>query len=98
MDKSSLKMPKIVNFGEFLKTCKHSVARQVKNGEKCQKLQRCDILNNFQTLCNRGFFLSHAKYHQEKLSRHISSSLTIQSSLLISIEVLKCDDRLVMCK
>ena len=59
VDKSSLKMPKLVQFGEFLKTSSlrsNSVTRHVsfnrtKIGEnaKIQKF-KCDILSTFQTL------------------------------------------------
>ena len=55
VDKSSLKMPKIVNFGEFFKTFNlrsNSVTRQVTfNRTKIEKFV-CDILSNFQTLCS----------------------------------------------
>ena len=59
VDKSWLKMPIMVNFGEFLKTWSlrsNSITRQVtfnriKIGEKRQKF-KCDILSNFQTLWN----------------------------------------------
>ena len=62
VDKSCLKMPKMVHFGEFLKTSSlrsNSVTRQVsfyrtkKNWWKMPKFKKfkCDILSNFQTMC-----------------------------------------------
>ena len=55
VDKSSLKMPKMVHFGEFLKSwnlLSNSVTRFVNFkrstfGEKCQKKIKCDILGPF---------------------------------------------------
>ena len=68
VDKSWLKMPKMVHFGEFLKTCSlrsNSVTRQVnfkstKIGEKCTKLKniKWDILGDFQTMCSSLDFLT----------------------------------------
>ena len=52
--KVNLKMPKIVHFGEFLKTWSlrsNSVTRHVKSWWKMPKF-KCDILSNFQTMCS----------------------------------------------
>ena len=60
VDKSSLKMPEMVHFGELLKTWSlrsNSVTRQnsfsrTKIGGKWQNSKfKCDILSNFQTMC-----------------------------------------------
>ena len=65
VDKSSLKMPKKIHFGEFLKTRilpSNSVTRQVtfnreKNGRKCQNINnQCDILSGFQTFWNYSYY------------------------------------------
>ena len=58
VDKSSLKMPKILNFGEFLKTWSlrsRSVTRQYKNLVENAKMENfiCDILCNFQLMWQR---------------------------------------------
>ena len=58
VDKSWLKIPKMVHFGDFLKTLSlrsNSITRQVtynktKNVGKCQNKKKCDILRNFQTM------------------------------------------------
>ena len=53
VDKSWLKMPKMVNFGEFLKTSAtrqgNSKGQKLTENAKIQKL-KCDILDDFQTL------------------------------------------------
>ena len=65
VDNSSLKMPKKIHFGEFLKTRilpSNSVTRQFtfnrgKNGRKCQNINnQCDILSGFQTFWNYSYY------------------------------------------